>query len=108
LQYFLNCTGTVLPTTGVAVNVEVAVKEGVDVKVNVGDGRTVDVAEGLAVIADRVVGVAVTAGRGRFNIDAAIGGDTGVAWEGLVLFWIVRDAGRLMGFHRVPPVLTYR
>lgn len=89
-------------------NVEVAVKEGVGVKVIVGDGSTVDVAEGMAVIADRVVGVAVTSGRGRFNIDAAIGGDAGVAWVGMVLFWVVRDAGRLMGFHRVPPVLTYR
>ncbi len=114
LQYFLNWTGTVLPTTGVAVFVAVAVKEGVGVNVTVGDGSLVGVVErvavitdlGEAVIADDGVELAVTAGRGIFNIEAAIGGESGAASTALILFWVVSDAGRLIGFHFVPFVVT--
>jgi len=106
LQYFLNCIGTVLPTTGVVVNVAVAVKAGLGVIVMVGDGRLVGVAEGVLVIAACVaVAVSIT-GWGIFNIDAAIGGDAGVSWTTLASFLVVSDTGRLMGFHLVPPEVT--
>lgn len=57
-------------------------------------------------IADNGVEVAVPAGRGIFNIEAAIGGEPGAACVGLVLLIVVSDEGRLMGFHLVPPVVT--
>ena len=91
-----------------------AVTVGVGVKVTVGDGSSVGVAESVAVLADRGeaviadngVEVAVPAGSGIFNIEAAIGGDPGAAWAGLVLLIVVSDEGRAMGLHLVPPEVT--